>query len=384
MFYVRQGELPRVKHTAFLKGDGKSLYREELVSTRGFSGAYSTKYHLNIPSAVLRTRELTVPATAPWSEAQVLYLHFFTDRKRQEGDFVTSRSLCLKNSHCRISTATPDRNSEVFFRNALASEYLFVHRGSGALLCDQGRISFGPGDQLVIPRATTYQLRFEDLAANKLLVVESDSAIEIPADYRNASGQLEEHAPYCERDLRVPQLMPPRDERGEFRVILKAGERWFEHVLPTHPFDLVGWDGFHFPYALNVHDFHPKVGRVHLPPPVHLAFRAERFVLCNFVPRPYDFHPQAIPAPYFHSNVDSDEVLYYVEGEFMSRKGIEQGSITLHPGGMPHGPQPGRTEASVGARETNELAIMIDTFDPLTPTVNVRETLDPGYAQSWL
>ncbi|MDF1545399.1 MAG: homogentisate 1,2-dioxygenase, partial [bacterium] len=219
---------------------------------------------------------------------------------------------------------------------------------------------------------------------NKLLIIESSTAYEIPNHYHNRYGQFEEHAPYCERDFKLPEAAEPNSSHGDFRIIVKSSDRWFEQIAPHHPFGVVGWDGYLYPYAFNIRDYHPKVGRIHLPPPVHLAFMTQSFIICNFVPRPYDFHPDAVPAPYFHSNIDSDEVLYYVDGDFMSRRGIKNGSITLHPGGLPHGPQPGKTEASVGAKETQEWAVMIDTYSPLSPTRHVRDLLDKTYEQSWL
>jgi homogentisate 1,2-dioxygenase len=237
---------------------------------------------------------------------------------------------------------------------------------------------------LVVPRGTTYQLRFDGLDNNKLLIIESDTPFDIPKNYRNEYGQLVEGAPYCERDIKVPETLEPVDEAGKFKLIIKSGERYFEYLLPYHPFDVVGWDGYHYPFAFNIKDFCPIVGKIHQPPPVHLLFKTGHFVLCNFTPRLFDFHPQAIPAPYFHSNIDSDEVIYYVDGVFMSRKGIREGSVTLHPRGIPHGPQPGKVEESLGAKETKEYAVMIDTFEPLHLTSHVKEMVDENYPRSWL
>ncbi|MBU0982530.1 MAG: homogentisate 1,2-dioxygenase [candidate division Zixibacteria bacterium] len=383
-FYHRVGDIPRVKHTTFYKDDGSSLYREELFSSKGFSGVYSNKYHIHLPTAVLSAKELEPRNGTEWPEASVLYFHFYTDDKRTAGDFIGSRNVFLQNAHCVIATANPAEDTHLFYRNAYAAEYVFVHRGSGVLLTDFGQLRFGPGDQLIIPRAVTYQLKFDSYHDNKLLIVESDTAYEIPTHFRNDYGQLLEHAPYCERDFRRPEFMNPNGDSGRFTIIVKAGHRLFEHIVPHHPFGVVGWDGYLYPFAFNIRDYHAKVGRIHLPPPVHLVFKTQHFIMCNFVPRLFDFHPDAIPAPYFHSNIDSDEVLYYVEGDFMSRKGVKEGSITLHPGGMPHGPQPGKTEESIGARRTEEYAIMIDTYAPLRPTTNVRDTMDKDYAQSWL
>ncbi len=384
-FYHKVGEMPKVKHTTFYKPDGKSLYREELFSSKGFSGVYSNKYHINLPTSVKTVRPLQLFKNNDWPDAPVLYYHFFTDKKQTPGDFVRSRNVFLKNKHCILSTAHVTADTEEFYRNAYGAEYVLVHHGTGELLSDYGKIRFEPGDQFVIPRAVTHQWKFDDYkAANKLFIVESSTAYEIPNHYKNDYGQMEEHAPYCERDFKVPEYMEPNGSAGDFKVIVKAGDQYFEHVVPHHPFGVVGWDGFLYPFAMNIKSYHPKVGRIHLPPPVHLCFKTEHFILCNFVPRLYDFYPNAIPAPYFHSNIDSDEVLYYFDGDFMSRTGVAAGSITLHPGGMPHGPQPGRTEASIGKTETKEFAIMVDTYEPLRPTSHVRETLDEHYAQSWL
>ncbi len=383
-FYHRLGELPRVKHTTFYKDDEKSLFREELFSSKGFSGIYSTKYHYHMPTSVLRVQEVDLHKPVDWPEAPALYYHFLTDNKKSKGDFITARDVYLENANCSIAIVHVTEDTEDFYRNGHAAEYIFVHHGQGRLLTEFGIIPFIAGDQIIVPRAITYQIKFDDFKKNKLLIVESDTAYEIPAHYRNEYGQMEEHAPYCERDFKLPRELDPKNEKGEFRMILKTGTKYSEHILPHHPFDVVGWDGYLYPYAFNIRDYHPKVGRIHLPPPVHLAFKTNSFVVCNFCPRPYDFHEQAVPAPYFHSNIDSDEVLYYVEGDFMSRKGVKEGSITLHPGGMPHGPQPGKTEASVGKKGTDEYAVMIDTFAPLRPTLNVKETMDESYPQSWI
>lgn len=384
-FYHKLGEIPRVKHTTFYKKDGKSLYREELFSSKGFSGVYSNKYHHHLPTAVRTVRELSLHKSVDWPEAPVLYLHFFTDKKKTPGNFIESRNVFLKNPHCAIATAHVTEDTDDFYRNGLGAEYVFVHYGTGTFYSDFGKIPFQPGDQFIIPRAVTHQFKFDDYTANnKLVIVESDTAYEIPNHFKNDYGQMEEHAPYCERDFKLPEYIDPIDRDGDYRVILKAGDRWFEHMVPHHPYGVVGWDGYLYPFAFNIKDYHPKVGRIHLPPPVHLAFKTQHFILCNFCPRLFDFHESAIPAPYFHSNIDSDEVLYYVEGDFMSRKGVSEGSITLHPGGMPHGPQPGKTEDSIGVKATEEYALMVDTYAPLKATKNVQESMDKEYAKSWL
>jgi homogentisate 1,2-dioxygenase len=384
-FYHKLGDLPQVKHTTFYKPDGKSLYREELASSKGFSGVYSNKYHHYLPTALKDAKSIPSPNNdQEWKDAQVLFYHFFTHDKESKGDFIRSRTLFLQNEHTTMATAKVTEDTDDFFRNAFHNEYIFIHHGKGELLSEYGSFKFVEGDQLIIPRCTTYQLKFDNYENNRLLLVECDSAFEIPKHFRNDYGQISEDAPYSERDFIVPDNLPAISEKGDFKMILKAGKKYFEHILPHHPFDVVGWDGFLYPFALNIKNYHAKVGRIHLPPPIHLCFITRNFVLCNFVPRPFDFHNEAIPAPYFHSNIDSDEVIYYVEGDFMSRKGVKEGSITLHPGGMPHGPQPGKTEESIGKKGTDEYAVMVDTFTPLRPTMNVKDTLDEGYSRSWL
>ncbi|MDX9790897.1 MAG: homogentisate 1,2-dioxygenase [Candidatus Kapabacteria bacterium] len=300
------------------------------------------------------------------------------------GDFLTSRVPYLHNKHCIVHTARPDKNPDYFYKNSFAHEFIFVHRGSGVILSDYGRLAFESGDQIIIPQGTIYQMHFDKFKDNKLLLVESDTAYEIPKHYKNEYGQLEEHAPYEERDFKVPEYMDAIDESGEFTLLIKAGNRMFEYIIPEHPFDVVGWDGYLYPFSFNIKDYNPKVGRIHLPPPVHLLYTTQHFVLCNFNPRPFDWHEEAIPAPYYHSNIDSAEMLYYVDGDFMSRKGVSSGSITLHPMGIPHGPQPGKTEASVGAKFTEEYAVMLDTFEPLNPTRNVLDANDENYYMSWM
>ena len=384
-FYVKVGKVPPKRHITFYKEDGKSLYREELFSTKGFSGIYSNKYHLYMPPQVEKISEVSIDSSAnDWNDAPVEYYHFITDKKQTKGNILTARNEFLKNDHCVISTAHITEDTDIFYRNSQMHEIVFVHHGKGWLLSEYGKIKFDEWDYLIIPKGTTYQLKFDDYKNNKVFIIESDTPYEIPSHFRNEYGQLTEEAPYYERDFRVPEFMEPIDKIADFKLLLKVRNKMFEFRLPHHPFDVVGWDGFLYPYAFNINEYAPKVGKIHLPPPIHLVFKTDHFVICNFVPRLYDFHPQAIPAPYYHSNVDSDEVLYYVHGDFMSRTGVQEGSITLHPMGIPHGPQPGKTEASIGKKETEEYAIMIDTFQPLSVTKNVKETMVEEYSQSWL
>lgn len=384
-FYVKVGKVPPKRHTTFYKEDGVSLYREELFSTLGFSGIYSNKYHLYMPPQVEEIKEINIKKDDVWNDAPLQYFHFFTEKKKSPGNFLTARNEFLTNAHCTISTANVTEDTDIFYRNSYSHELIFIHYGSGHFLSEYGDIPFEQWDYIIVPKGTTYQIIFDNYNANnKLLIVESDTPYNIPKHFRNEYGQLTEEAPYYERDFKVPQFMEPVDKLGEFKIILKVQNRHFEYTVPHHPFDVVGWDGYLYPYAFNIKEYAPKVGKIHLPPPIHLAFTTQHFVVCNFVPRLYDFHPDAIPAPYYHSNVDSDEVLYYVHGDFMSRTGVQEGSITLHPMGIPHGPQPGKTEASIGKKETDEYAIMIDTFQPLKVTQNVRETMVEEYHQSWL
>jgi len=384
-FYVKVGKVPPKRHTTFYKSDGKSLYREELFSTKGFSGIYSNKYHLYLPPEVEKISELNIDSSAnEWKDAPIDYYHFMTDKKMTKGNILSARNEFLKNEHCVVSTAHITEDADFFYRNSQMHEIVFIHHGKGSLLSEYGKIKFDDWDYLIIPKGTTYQIKFDDYKNNKVFIIESTTPYEIPSHFRNEYGQLTEEAPYYERDFRVPEFMDPVDKKTDFKLMLKVRGKMFEFRLPHHPFDVVGWDGFLYPYAFNIKEYAPKVGKIHLPPPIHLLFKTENFVICNFVPRLYDFHPNAIPAPYYHSNVDSDEVLYYVHGDFMSRTGVQEGSITLHPMGIPHGPQPGRTEASIGKKETDEYAIMIDTFQPLRVTKNVKETMVDEYSQSWL
>ncbi|MFO7445196.1 MAG: homogentisate 1,2-dioxygenase [Ignavibacteriaceae bacterium] len=383
-FYVKAGQVPPKRHTTFYKSDGKSLYREELFSTKGFSGIYSNKYHLYMPPQVDSIKEHSGFDAKEWTEAPLQYYHFKTDKKQSAGNFLTSRNEFLKNEHCVISTANIAEDTDLFFRNSFMHEIIFVHYGSGEFLSEYGSLPFEQWDYIVVPKGTTYQVKFNSYEKAKLFIIESDTPFDIPAHYRNEYGQLKEDAPYYERDFKVPRFTEPVDQKGSFTLILKVRGRYFEYELPHHPFDVAGWDGYLYPYTFNIKEYAPKVGKIHLPPPVHLVFTTQHFVVCNFVPRLFDFHPDAIPAPYYHSNVDSDEVLYYVYGDFMSRSGVQEGSVTLHPMGIPHGPQPGKTEASIGKKETDEYAIMVDTFNPLKLTENVKETMVEDYEHSWL
>lgn len=381
--YHTLGKIPRKRHTVFRKPDG-SLYYEQLFGTEGFSGISSLLYHMYRPTMVKeihRPLDLTPRAAVT---------HNITSRMLRgwdiapEDDFLDSRTIVLFNNDLNIALAAPRRSmTDYYYKNADSDELIFIHQGSGVLRTFLGNISFGYGDYLVIPRGTIYQIQFET-TDNRLLIVESFSPIVTPRRYRNQFGQLLEHSPFCERDIRRPSILETYDEKGDFLIKIKKQNHLHQVVYASHPFDVVGWDGYFYPYAFSAHDFEPITGRIHQPPPVHQTFEGHNFVVCTFAPRLYDYHPDAIPAPYNHSNIDSDEVLYYVDGDFMSRNHVEKGYISLHPSGIPHGPHPGAIERSIGQKETLELAVMIDTFKPLKLTEAALQIENEDYYRSWL
>ena len=381
--YLSKGQVPAKRHVQFRKPDG-SLYSEQLVSTEGFSSIYSLIYHTYPPTLVTKIDEPidVTPKIAQQKNMQNrCYLGF---NVAAEDDFIKSRKPVLVNNDCHILLAAPRKSTkDYFYKNSDADEVIFVHEGTGRLVSVFGELKFGYGDYIVVPRGTIYQIEF-DTEANRLFIVESFSPIEYPRRYKNDYGQLLEHSPFCERDIRTPENLVTHDEKGDFLIYVKKQGLLYPYHYATHPFDAIGWDGFHYPYIFSIHNFEPITGRVHLPPPIHQTFEAHNFVICSFVPRLYDYHPGAIPAPYNHSNVDSDEVLYYVDGDFMSRKHVERGMITLHPIGIPHGPHPGTVEKSIGKKETKELAVMVDTFKPLWLTEDSMQIEMPNYYKSWV
>lgn len=381
--FQTRGQVPHKRHTVFKKPDG-SLYAEELVSTEGFNDVYSIIYHSWPPTMVksIGTPINVAPKIALKSNMQCRSFKGFNIEPQD--DFLESRKEVLVNSDVYISLAAPRHSmKDYFYKNSQADEMIFVHRGKGILKTIFGDLPFSYGEHLIIPRGIIYQIDFET-TDNRLLILESFHPIRYPKRYINKNGQLLESSPYYERDIRTPQNLVTHDEKGDFLVKIKRSDQLFPYVYATHPFDAIGWDGYHYPFALSIHDFEPITGRIHQPPPVHQTFETPAFVTCAFVPRMYDYHPQAIPAPYHHSNVDSDELLYYVDGDFMSRNHIEHGMITLHPIGIPHGPHPGAAERSIGLKETKELAVMIDTFKPLMLTEEAFRIEDPDYHKSWL
>lgn len=380
--YHTLGKIPAKRHTVYRQPNGK-LYAEELVSTEGFSGMYSLVYHTHPPTIVksLGTPYSVEPKIA--KEKHLRHTSLLGFNIKQEDDYLKSRKPVLVNADLQISLAAPKKSmTDYFYKNSQADEVIFIHKGTGSLKTGFGKIKFSYGDYLVVPRGTIYQMEFDD-ENNRLFIIESYSPIRFPKRYQNQFGQLMEHAPFCERDIRRPNDLETFDQEGDFKILIKKQGLIYPYTYGTHPFDFIGWDGYHYPWAFSIHNFEPITGRVHQPPPVHQTFEAHNFVICSFVPRKYDYHPEAIPAPYNHSNVDSDEVLYYVDGDFMSRKSVVQGQITLHPGGIPHGPHPGSVEKSIGKEKTDELAVMIDPFRPLMITEEALLIEDENYHKSW-
>ena len=382
-FYHRLGAIPPKRHTVFRKANG-DLHQEQLFGTIGFDGMSSLLYHLYPPTQVARFEGSIDLNPEIAVEKQLQKRSFQGYHVKPVDDFLESRVPVLVNSDCHIVLASPKKSlRDYFYKNADCDEVIFIHEGSGTLRTQLGNIEFSYGDYLVIPRGMIYQIDF-NTESNRLFIIESFHPVYTPKRYRNYFGQLLEHSPFCERDIRTPQNLETHDEQGEFRVKIKKEGILYTYVYTSHPFDVVGWDGYNFPYAFSIHNFEPITGRVHQPPPVHQTFETGAFVICSFVPRLYDYHPDAIPAPYHHSNIDSDEVLYYVDGDFMSRNNVERGQITLHPGGIPHGPHPGAYERSIGKKETQELAVMVDTFKPLKLTKQALEIESEDYYQSWI
>jgi homogentisate 1,2-dioxygenase len=382
-FYHKLGNIPHKRHTVFEKPNGE-LYYEQLFGTEGFHGMSSLLYHVHRPTMVQdigKTIDLTPQASVQKNLTSRMLRGF---EVAPEKDFLESRKIVLFNNDLNIALSAPTESlSTYYYKNADADEMLFVHQGTGTLRTLLGNIPFSYGDYLVIPRGMIYQISF-DTPNNRLFIVESFSPILTPKRYRNEFGQLLEHSPFCERDIRRPEQLETHDEKGSFHIKIKKENTLHHLVYASHPFDVVGWDGYNYPYAFSAHDFEPITGRIHQPPPVHQTFEAHNFVVCTFAPRLYDYHPKAIPAPYNHSNIDSDEVLYYVDGDFMSRNHVEKGYISLHPAGIPHGPHPGAYERSIGQKETLELAVMVDTFKPLRLTQAALDLNDNSYWKSWV
>ena len=381
-FYHKLGQIPHKRHTQFRKPNGE-LYREELMGLEGFSSIQSILYHNFIPPRVKQTADLGSLKPELVDFGPIRHRAFATSETPKGGDPVSARRVLLANNDVYLGVSCPTKSMDYFYRNAQAYETWWVHEGSGVLKSQFGNLKFRKGDYIVIPFGTTWQMHLDSSEA-RFFTIENPSQIEPPKRYRNVFGQLLENSPYCERDIRVPDELETHTERGDFEVRIKVRDRLSQHILDYHPFDVVGWDGYLYPWIFNIEDFEPITGRVHQPPPVHQTFEAHNFVVCSFVPRLFDYHPDSIPAPYNHSNVNSDEIIYYAEGNFMSRKGIDRCDISMHPYGLPHGPQPGMTEASIGKKETQELAVMVDTFYPLSLTKDALEFEKPEYQSTWL
>lgn len=380
--YHKLGSFPQKRHTIFQQKNGKHYY-EQLFGTEGFSGMSSLLYHVHRPTQVkeILSSKNAMPEIAIDKNIKALLLKGFEIKPTD--DFLDSRVPLLINNDVWLGLAAPKKSlRSYFYKNADADEMLFIHKGKGKLRTFLGNIPFEYGDYLIIPRGMIYQIDFET-EDNRLLYLESFDPIYTPKRYKNSHGQLLEHSPFCERDFKLPSEIETYDEKGDFLIKIKKEGMLHEVVYATHPFDVIGWDGYNFPYGFSIHNFEPITGRVHQPPPVHQTFETNSYVVCSFCPRLYDYHPQSIPAPYNHSNIDSDEVLYYVDGDFMSRNNIEQGHITLHPKGIPHGPAPGAMERSIGQKETAELAVMVDTFRPLKVTKAAMGIDDGKYYKSW-
>ncbi|MBA3823824.1 MAG: homogentisate 1,2-dioxygenase [Ktedonobacterales bacterium] len=383
MSYHRLGQVPPKRHTQFRQPDG-SLYTEELFGEEGFVGMASLLYHQFPPTRVSGFKSLGRIEHKVWQQEDHRHHHFKTHPLPKEGDPVGGRKVLMFNSDLTIGLVRPSEKMEYFYRNAMADEMLFVHNGQGMLETTFGTVPYEEGDYLIIPRGTTYRVSPLTEETRMLTVEAFGGSILPPKRYRNNFGQLLESSPYCERDFRVPMELPQHEERGQFEVRIKVNDELMAYQYDFHPLDVVGWDGYLYPYAFNIRDFEPITYRIHGPPPTHQTFEAPNFVVCSFVPRKLDYHPLSVPAPYAHSNIDSDEMMYYVNGNYSARKNIEEGSITLHPRGIAHGPQPGAAEASIGKDYTDELVVMVDTFRPLLYTETARDLDDASYPMSWL
>lgn len=377
-FYQKRGQVPNKRHIQFRDENGK-IYWEELISREGFSYIYSNSYHLYPPTGIEPKGEF-LPLKLKSLNKQHRHYHVRTRDLKQAGDAISARVPLFFNKDVILSKGNANTSMNFLYRNGHFDECIFIHSGTGSFHSNFGEMNLIAGDYLIIPRGIIWEIKVDKRL--EFLVIETTGALETPSQYRNRLGQLLEHAPYCERDIKTPKYQEPIST-GSATVKVRLRGGYQTYLYQHHPFDLKGWDGYYFPWIFNIHDFMPITGKIHQPPPIHQTFQAPGLVICSFVPRLFDYHPQSVPAPYAHSNVDSDEILYYVKGNFMSRRGIEEGSITFHPSGIPHGPQPGKIEESLGVKGTDELAIMIDTFEPLQITDNCSQIDDNLYPLSW-
>jgi homogentisate 1,2-dioxygenase len=379
MRYVSMGDVPRKRHVQ-VRRDGR-LLTEEVMGFEGFSGNESLLYHLHSPCRISDLGEFTPIVREEW--VPETHAHRLTDATQLDpmGDSITGRRILMFNNDVEISVCVPEAEADYFYRDGEGDEVVFVHEGGGVLETIFGDLPFTKHDYVVIPRGTTYRFRFD--GPQRWLCFYTPGEIETPKRYRNRYGQLLEHAPFSQRDFHGPTELKYYDEPGEYMVKVRVRGGYQDYVLDYHPFDVVGWDGYVYPYTFNIADFEPKSGRLHQPPPAHQQFEGPNFVICSFCPRELEWDPEAVVVPYHHSNVQSEEVMYYVAGDYKARKGVEIGTFTLHPSGLPHGPQPGAAEATLGHRSTNELAVMCDTFRPLKLTTLARDVDEPSYAFSW-
>lgn len=380
-YYHKLGMMPQKRHTQFRQPDG-SLYKEELFSTIGFDSIYSNAYHINSPAKIEAIDDkVDRIMIEEWEESSLRPYHFRTKDLQPQGDVLTGRKPIMYNNDFVMTVCRPADKMNYFYKNAIADEVIFVHEGQGVLETNFGYLPYKEGDYIVIPRSIIYRFNFD--TQPRLLIFEANGPIRTPSRYRNQFGQLLEHSPYCERDIHPPSDLVTFDEKGDYVVKIKKGSKVVSVHYDFHPFDIVGWDGMYYPWIFNINDFMPITGKIHMPPPIHQTFSGPGFVICSFMPRMLDYHPEAVPIPYNHSNVDSDEMLYYVDGNFSSRKGVEFASISLHPNGIPHGPHPGTVEKALGAKETKETAVMMDTFRPVKLAKFAETVNDPGYYLSW-
>lgn len=380
--YHHLGTIPHKRHTQFRQPDG-SLYTEELFGEEGFVGCSSLLYHKFPPTRVSSFHSLGSVRPEEWHPEDHRHHHFKTRPVPLGGDPVAGRQILLFNDEVAIGVVHAKDPMNYYYRNADADEVLFIHQGKGTLETIFGLLPYEDGDYLVIPRGTTYRIVSATPELRMLTVEGFHDSITPPKRYRNEYGQMLESSPFCERDFRLPMELPNNDDRSEYDVHIKVNGQLMAYQFDFHPLDVVGWDGYLYPYAFNIRDFEPITYRIHGPPPTHQTFEGPGFVICSFVPRKLDYHPESVPAPYAHSNIDSDEMMYYVNGNYSARKNIEEGSITLHPRGLPHGPQPGAAEASLGKEYTDELVVMVDTFRPLKLTQAVKSYDDASYPMSW-
>ena len=384
-YYQRRGQLPTKRHTAYRKPDG-SLYAEHLMGTLGFDGPASLLYHIRRPTQILNSSlfdPVDPVALEEEADRSVRMRHFCTSQIEPGASITLNRIPFLFNDDVVVSLVRPTATDDFFFRNSQADQVHYISQGGGVLETEFGELAYREGDYVVIPRGILHRFRL-DTKEHTVLTFETPSYVRFPSRYLTREGQLMEHAPFCERDIRGPEDLVGHDEVGEFKILVKHNNMLTEIILDHHPCDVIAWDGCYYPWALSIHDFEPITGSLHQPPPVHQTFQADQFVLCSFTPRMLDYHPQAVPAPYNHSNVMSDEVIYYANDKFISRRGAGFGSLTLHPAGLPHGPQPGKAEQSIGGKRTEELAVMIDTFRPLKVTVSAVDVEDSAYGKSWI